>query len=84
MRGQRVSAVVLTVVTCIATPASAQSEDPMNPNWGAHHTTERAYTLLEGWAVAYPDLIRLYSIGETLQGTPLMVLDVLLNVRLTC
>ncbi len=51
----------------------AQDEDPMNPNWGAFHTTERAYAWLEGWATAFPELTKLYSIGETLRGTQLTI-----------
>ncbi len=76
MKSYVVSAAVLAVVTGASTPVSAQREDPMNPNWGEYHTTERAYALLEGWAAAFPDLTRLYAIGETLQGTPLMVLEI--------
>ena len=76
MKGHRVSAAILVVVAGIATQASAQQEDPMNPTWDAYHTTERAHVLLEGWAAAFPNLTRLYSIGETLQGTPLMVLEI--------
>ncbi len=76
MRSHVISAAVLAVVTGASTPVSAQREDPMNPNWGEYHTTERAYALFEGWAAAFPDLTRLYAIGETLQGTPLMVLEI--------
>ena len=54
----------------------SQAENPANPDWGRYHSTEDAHRLLEGWARAYPNLTRLYSIGETLQGTPLMVLEI--------
>ncbi len=54
----------------------AQTEDPKEPNWKKYHSTKDAYALLDGWVRLYPDLTRLYSIGETLKGTPLMVLEI--------
>ena len=48
----------------------------MNPKWDKYHSTADANTLLEGWAKAFPDLTKLYSIGETLKGTQLMVLEI--------
>jgi len=54
----------------------AQSEDAQNPNWKKYHSTADAYALLAGWAKAYPDLTNLYSIGETLKGTQMMVLEI--------
>ena len=60
----------------LAGPLSAQDEDPLNPDWNTFHTTERAYALLEGWANEFPQLTRLYPIGETLEGTPLLVLEI--------
>ncbi|MFQ5704179.1 MAG: M14 family metallopeptidase [Gemmatimonadales bacterium] len=54
----------------------AQAEDLARPNWQKYHTTAAAYALLEGWATAFPKLTKLYSIGETLGGTPLMVLEI--------
>ena len=56
--------------------AVAQAEDPANPNWGKFHATADAYALLRGWAGMFPRLTSLYSIGETLEGTPLMVLEI--------
>lgn len=56
--------------------AFAQSEDPKNPNWKKYHNTTDAYALLKGWSTTYPNLTSLYSIGETLKGTPLMVLEI--------
>ncbi len=67
---------VLVYLPLATAPLLGQQEDPMNPNWNAYHTTERAYALLEGWAAEFPTLTRLYSIGETLEGTPLMVLEI--------
>jgi murein tripeptide amidase MpaA len=59
-----------------AAPLSAQDEDPRNPDWTTYHSTEGAYALLEGWVREFPQLTRLYSIGETLEGTPLLVLEI--------
>ena len=56
--------------------AEAQTESPSSPSWAKFHTTADAYALLEGWARMYPNITNLYSIGETLQGTPLMVLEI--------
>jgi hypothetical protein len=68
------------VLLVAAFPSAAQyhsqSEDPANPTWKQFHTTAAAHELLKAWNKAYPDLTRLYSIGETLKGTPLMVLEI--------
>lgn len=54
----------------------AQKVDPANPRWDKYHSTADAYALLAGWAKAYPNLTKLYSIGQTLKGTKLMVLEI--------
>ncbi len=54
----------------------AQTEDASQPNWQKYHSSAETHALLEGWAARYPELTRLYSIGETLKGTPLMVLEI--------
>ncbi len=51
-------------------------EDPLRPNWQTYHSTAATYALLEGWAREFPHLTELYAIGETLRGTPLMVLEI--------
>ena len=56
--------------------AKAQQEDPKNPNWAKYHTTADTHFLLQEWAKAYPNLTKLYSIGETLKGTQLMTLEI--------
>jgi hypothetical protein len=63
---------------CLLTPTilAAQQENPRDPDWAKFHSTADAYALLQGWAAAYPQLTELYSIGETLEGTPLMVLEI--------
>ncbi|MCZ6916284.1 MAG: M14 family metallopeptidase [Gemmatimonadetes bacterium] len=70
--------VLALLVIATASPAAGltQSEDPQNPDWGKFHTTADAHALLRGWADAYPQLTNLYSIGETLDGTPLLVLEI--------
>ncbi|MDH5474273.1 MAG: M14 family metallopeptidase [Cyclobacteriaceae bacterium] len=60
----------------ISSICSGQNNDPMNPKWDKYHSTAETNTLLEGWAKAFPNLTKLYSIGETLKGTPLMVLEI--------
>ena len=70
--------VLFTLLLGMALPTHAlsQQEDPLKPDWGRYHSTEATHRLLEGWSRAYPNLTRLYSIGGTLQGTPLMVLEI--------
>ncbi len=51
-------------------------EEPANPNWEKYHSADEAYALLESWAALYPQLTNLYSIGQTLKGTPLKVLEI--------
>jgi hypothetical protein len=60
----------------VTTSADAQREDPRHPSWDVYHNTADAYALLHGWATEYPHLTNLYSIGETLEGTPLLVLEI--------
>lgn len=55
---------------------AGSQEDPRSPNWAKYHTTAEAHALLDGWARAFPQLTRLYSIGQTLKGTPLQVLEI--------
>jgi len=65
------------VILCTSlTNSLAQREDSGNPSWQKYHSTADAYALLEGWAREFPELTRLYSIGETLKGTQLMVLEI--------
>jgi hypothetical protein len=59
-----------------ADSARAQTEDPRQPNWAKYHSTAEAYALLDGWTKAHPNLTSLYSIGRTLKGTPLQVLEI--------
>jgi hypothetical protein len=65
-----------TIIASFALSAVADDEDPMKPEWRSYHSTEETHDLLKAWATAYPKLTELYSIGETLKGTPLMVLEI--------
>lgn len=67
---------LLALASTAPVTAVAQEENPRDPDWAKFHTTEDAYRLLRGWADAYPQLTNLYSIGETLEGTPLLVLEI--------
>ncbi len=66
----------LVLLLSLGGPLAAQVEEPGDPDWSTYHTTERAYALLQGWAREFPGLTNLYSIGETLQGTPLLILEI--------
>ena len=55
---------------------ASPQEDPRSPNWQKYHTTADAYALLDGWAKAFPQLTRMYSIGQTLKGTPLQLIEI--------
>lgn len=56
--------------------SQAQAVDPQHPRWDRYHDAAEAHALLEGWARDYPNLTDLYSIGETLEGTQLLVLEI--------
>jgi len=66
----------IAILLFVSSICSGQKIDPMNPKWDKYHSTAETNTLLEGWAKAFPNLTELYSIGETLKGTPLMVLEI--------
>ena len=68
--------ITFLVLCASSTNSLAQREDPRNPNWQKFHSTADAYALLEGWAKEFPELTSLYSIGKTLKGTQLMVLEI--------
>jgi murein tripeptide amidase MpaA len=70
------SSLLVLSMLFISSLSFAQSEDPMSPRWDKFHSTADAYALLEGWHKAFPNLTELYSIGKTLKGTELMVLEI--------
>jgi hypothetical protein len=61
--------------TASSPPAESQ-EDPLRPGWASYHSSSEVHALLEAWAKSFPNLMELYSIGETLKGTPLMVMEI--------
>jgi murein tripeptide amidase MpaA len=54
----------------------SQDEDAMIPKWDRYHSSTEANALLESWTKAFPNLTKLYSIGKTLKGSPLMMLEI--------
>ena len=44
--------------------------------WDSYHSTQESHALLDQWSKAYPDLTKVYSIGETLKGTKLMLPEI--------
>lgn len=67
---------VIFLAILISFTAWSQPEDPMALNWNTLHTTGQVHDILNAWNKKYPDLTRLYSIGKTLKGTDLMVLEI--------
>lgn len=67
---------LLVVVFVFNQVAISQTEDPRNPNWQKYHSTEETYKLLQDWTSEFSDLTNLYSIGKTLKGSQLMVLEI--------
>ena len=63
----------LVLLVLSANGARAQASEP---TWDRYHNSAEAFALLEGWAREYPGLTNLYSIGETLEGTPLWMLEI--------
>lgn len=66
----------IAIALLIVVPAYAQQEDPTSLGWNKLHTTSEVHDILNAWSNKYPDLTRLYSIGKTLKGTDLMVLEI--------
>ena len=54
-------------------------ENPLRPDWKRYHSNRESRLLLEGWAQFFPRLVRVYSIGKTLKGTPLQVIEITNN-----
>jgi len=57
-------------------PAYSQADTQTNPDWNKYHTAAETHAILKKWAQDYPSLVNLYSIGETIKGTPLMVMEI--------
>lgn len=67
---------ILFIFLGFASPSFSQTEDPLALNWNQLHNTTAVHDILNAWVKKYPDLTRQYSIGTTLKGTPLMVLEI--------
>ncbi len=55
---------------------AAGGEDPSNPRWDKFHTSAEVNASLEAWGREFPALTEVYSIGNTLRGSPLMVIEI--------
>ena len=56
--------------------SSYAQDEPPSPKWDKYHSTGETHSILKSWAKAFPNLTNLYSIGKTLKGTNLMVLEI--------
>lgn len=54
-------------------------ENPLRPDWQRYHNNRESELLLEGWAQFFPRLVRVYSIGKTLKGTSLQLIEITNN-----
>lgn len=72
----RTSLTITLFCILFGTYSFSQNENPLNPKWDKYHSTAEADRLLKAWAKAFPKLTKLYSIGKTLKGTDLMVLEI--------
>ena len=57
-------------------PGVTGPEDPSTPRFNKFHTADEVNASLAAWSQEFPSLTELYSIGETLRGSPLMVLEI--------
>ncbi len=57
-------------------PGVPGPEDPSTPRFNKFHTADEANASLAAWAQEFPSLTELYSVGETLRRSPLMVLEI--------
>ena len=59
-----------------APTAAAQREDPSNPRWDKFHASREANVILDALSKEFTQLTELHSIGNTLRGSPLMVIEI--------
>jgi hypothetical protein len=57
-------------------PNLGGDEDPSDPRWNRFHTAADVNNSLEAWSHEFPTLTEVYSIGQTLSGSPLMVIEI--------
>ena len=51
-------------------------EDPSNPRWNKYHTADEVNASLQAWGREFPTLTTVYSIGNSIRGNPLMVIEI--------
>lgn len=65
---------LLPIALVLAVTTAAESQE--TPRWDRYHDTAETHAMLRGWNQKFPDLVELTTIGTTLRGTPLMVLEI--------
>jgi hypothetical protein len=77
---RRVALVVLVAVATIPTLGSAQALNLVGPNgevdWNRFYTAAETNQILAEFHALYPELTELYSIGTSIFGQPLMVIEI--------
>ncbi len=56
--------------------AGPSSFDPANPSWDRYHTHAEMVQVLEAFHAWYPELTRLDTIGTSIHGHPLVIMEV--------
>lgn len=70
------SRLAILIVAFFLTLSATAQENPQSPDWTKFHSNAMTNDLLNAWVKVYPNLTKLYSIGTTLKGTPLMMLEI--------
>lgn len=68
--------IIATCVICLSVITTRAQEDALNPSWNKLHSSKEANDLLNAWSKAFPGLTKVYSVGQTLKGSPLMMLEI--------
>lgn len=68
--------IITTCILCLSVITTRAQEDALNPSWNKLHTSKEANDLLNTWSKAFPGLTKVYSVGQTLKGSPLMMLEI--------
>jgi len=53
-----------------------QALSQTSPDWSRYHSTAETHAILKEWAEKYSSLVKIYPIGKTLKGTPLMMMEI--------
>lgn len=62
-------------VLALVLTGSAAGQELAEPKWNEYRDTKAVHLTLKRWANARPEIARLHTIGKTLKGTPLLVLE---------